>query len=195
MPDPTTKERLRGLVMSAVELREKHPDWDDSFTSDYLDILENFVTLSDLIDIEIDQKIEEIATDFLDGSIPFAKDGFLVEKNTRLFWDTVNNILRISGRISSTGRIKGTTRVNSTPYNLLPTDENVYVDTNVVPITLNLPAEADGVSYRIINVGENRNDVTLVPSGAELLFGVNKTEKVVDSEVLIMTFEDVEGWY
>ena len=119
----------------------------------------------------------------------------MVEENARLFWDAVNNILKITGRISSTGRIKGTTRVNSTPYNLLPTDENVYVDTNSAPITLNLPAGSDGVSYRIINVGVNRNDVTLTPDGTDLLFGVNSTEKIIDSEVLIMTFEATEGWY
>ena len=89
MPEPTTKERLRGLVMSAVELREKHPEWDDSFTSDYLDILENFITLSDLLDIEIDQKIEEISTDFLDGSIPFADSGFLTEDNSDLSWEKI----------------------------------------------------------------------------------------------------------
>jgi hypothetical protein len=195
MPDPRTIERLRGLVFSAVELREQHPDWKDSFVEDYLSLIENFALIADLLDIEIDQKIEEISTDFSDGSIPFADGGFLVEENSKLFWDSVNSILRITGRISSTGRIKGTTRINATPYNVLSTDENIYVDTNSEPITLNLPPGSDGVSYRIVNVGKNRNDVTLTPDGTDLLFGVNNTEKVIDSEVLIMTFEETEGWY
>ena len=96
MPDPRTIERLRGLVFSAVELREQHPDWKDSFIEDYLSLIENFVLIADLLDVEIEQKIEEIATDFADGSIPFADSGFLVEENPGLTW-----LLSVLGVIGS----------------------------------------------------------------------------------------------
>ena len=94
MPDPTTIERLKGLILSAKDLREL-TDWPGALIEDYLNILDNIIVLATLLDIEIDQKIEEIPTDFLDGSIPFAEDNLLVEDNTNLFWDSLNNILNV----------------------------------------------------------------------------------------------------
>ena len=141
-----TAQRLRGLIPSAVELREKHPDWDDAFTEDYLSIIESLVLLA-----------EEV--------------------------DTKNDIL------------KTTTRVTTSPYTLLATDEEVYFDTDTIPIVALLPAGEDGRNYRMINTGSSLNDVTLTPDGTDLLFGVNATERIADGEVLIATFETDEGWY
>lgn len=52
MSDVTAK--LRGLVFSAVELREKHPTWDDAFIEDYLNIIENIFKLGNEVDIKND---------------------------------------------------------------------------------------------------------------------------------------------
>jgi len=73
---------------------------------DYLNILDNIITLAELLDIEIDQKIEEIPTDFTDGSIPFADDGLLVEDNPGFTWDNVLKVLNVGGTITGKNRAK-----------------------------------------------------------------------------------------
>lgn len=194
MPDPTTISRLRGLVLSASEIKGL-TDWPDALVEDYLNILDNIITLANLLDIEIDQKLEEVPTDFIDGSVPFADSGFLTENNARLMWSVAESILSIGGRIKSEGRIKGTTRVTATPYNILFSDEIIFVDTDLLPITVDLPAGIDGQSHQIINSGKSGNNVTIVPNGLELLNGINATEYLVDAENLILTYESVEGWF
>lgn len=194
MPDPTTISKLRGLILSAAELRQM-TDWPDALIEDYLNLLDNLITIANLLDIEIDQKIEEIPTDFSDGSIPFTESGFLTEDNVRLFWDITNSILSVGGRIRSEGRIKNTIRVNTTPYNILSTDEIIFVDTDTIPIIINLPLGIDGESHQIINTGSSGNNVTIAPNGLELLNGVNATEYLADAENLILTYETTEGWF
>ncbi|GAG92928.1 unnamed protein product [marine sediment metagenome] len=99
MPDITTVNRLTGLIYSAVELKETHPEWSNAFIEDYLNILDNFITISQLLDVEIDQKLEEVPTDFDDGVIPFVDDGFLVADVDNLFWDAVAGILNAKALI------------------------------------------------------------------------------------------------
>ena len=106
MPDPPTIQRLRGLVLSAVDLHNMNPDWTDAMVEDYLNILDNIITLAELIDTEIDQKIEEIDTDFTDGSIPFASGGFLNEDNPYFTWENTLKVLNISGDITGKNRAK-----------------------------------------------------------------------------------------
>lgn len=43
-------QSLRGLVYSATELRLEHPEWSQEFIEDYLNILNNLITLADEID-------------------------------------------------------------------------------------------------------------------------------------------------
>jgi len=62
---------------------------------DYLSILDSLVTIAGLLDGQIDKKIEEIPTDFTDGSIPFADSSLLIEDNSNLFWDYVNKSLLV----------------------------------------------------------------------------------------------------
>ena len=140
--------KLRGLVLSAVELREKHPTWDDAFTEDYLTIIENLLNIAN----EVDLKNDIIKTTVL---ITFA----------------------------------------DTPYTPLATDEEIFIDTDDGPIDITLPAGIDGTNYRLINVGSSRNNATIIPDGTDKLFGENASERLVDSEVFIMTFEETEGWY
>lgn len=140
--------KLRGLVLSAVEIRQKHPDWDDAFTEDYLTIIENLIKIAN----EVDLKNDIIKTTTL---VVFA----------------------------------------DTPYTPLATDEELFIDTDGGPIDVTLQPGIDGTNYRMINVGSSKNDVTLIPALLENLFGENASERIADSEVLVMTFETTEGWY
>jgi hypothetical protein len=92
-------------------------------------------------------------------------------------------------------KIVDTTRVTSTPYNVDTSDWHIFVDTDAAPITVNLPVGIDGRNLRIMNVGSSGNNVTIVPNGLELLKGVNTSEYLADSEVLILTYETTEGWW
>jgi hypothetical protein len=40
------RDQLRGLVLSATELKQLNPGWSDSMTEDYLNIFENFLLIA-----------------------------------------------------------------------------------------------------------------------------------------------------
>ena len=104
MPTPPTIEILTSSVLSAVALRELVPDWPDPIIDEWLNFLENFIALANVIDVEIDQKIEDVPTDFTDGTIPIASGGFLIE-DADLTWDVSASILWIVGAIMLMGNI------------------------------------------------------------------------------------------
>ena len=145
MAEISTAQRLRGLILSAADL-QRLTDWPDALIEDYLNILDNLITLANEV-------------------------------------DTKNDI------------IKNTTVVTTSPYTPLPTDEEIFVDTDLGPISVTLPVGINGTNYRIINVGSSGNDVTLIPALTDKLFGYNENERIADNEVLVMTFETNEGWY
>ena len=102
--------------------------------------------------------------------------------------------LDVAGSIkSSEGRIVGTTRVTSTPYTILSTDHNIFIDTDAADITANLPVGVDGTYHRITNAGTTGNNVIVVPNGAELLDGANAS-KSFGRGVITLTYETTEGW-
>lgn len=110
MVDPTTIERLRGLVLSATDLKTLS-GWPDALVEDYLTILDNIVTIAEIVD---GFKVEAIATDFTDGSIPFA-DSELLAEDSDLFWDNVNKRLGIGTNTpAATVDIVGTVKLPST---------------------------------------------------------------------------------
>lgn len=141
----STVDKLRGLVLSAVELREM-TDWPEALIEDYLNLIDNLLTIAQ----DVDNK---------------------------------NDI------------IKNTTLVTTSPYGILATDEEIFYNTNAGDIIAQLPEGIDGTNYRHINVGNNGNRVILTPFGTESLFGVNATEFLIDEEVLLTTFETIEGWW
>jgi len=100
MPDPTTIERLRGLVLSANDLSSL-TEWPDALIEDYLNIVDNLITISNLLDAQIDQKIEEVPTAFIDGSVPFADSGLLVEDNVNIIFNNVTKVLTLGGVLLS----------------------------------------------------------------------------------------------
>lgn len=59
MPDPTTIERLKGLILSAQDLREL-TDWPGAVIEDYLNILDNLIMIANLLDVEIDTDIKSL---------------------------------------------------------------------------------------------------------------------------------------
>jgi len=104
-------------------------------------------------------------------------------------------IQTFSGDAAINGLIVNTTRITSSPYTALSTDDDIFVDTDGGAITINLPAGIAGKRYRIINAGSAGNDVTVAPNGAELLTGVNASRTLSDSSVIILTYEPTEGWW
>lgn len=139
-----TARRLRGLILSATELRKLHPTWNDAMIEDYLNIYDNLVTLADETDLK-------------------------------------HNILL------------DTVRVTISPFTITDEDE-IFADTDLGPITINLPEGVDGRSIRIHNTGTSNNILSIVPFGTDLLFGENSTESLYDTEVVIITFETDSGW-
>jgi len=108
---------------------------------------------------------------------------------------SIDSVLNVSGSLnSSDGRIVKTTRVNSTPYNILATDHYLFVDTDSAAITANLPAGINGTHYKIANTGTSGNDVTIVPDGSELLLGYNLSITIADGDSLDIVYESTEGW-
>jgi len=145
MPDPTTKERLRGLVLSAKDLKALS-DWPDVLVEDYLNIIDNLITISDLLDTEIDTKIEEIATDFTDGSVPFVESELLAEDNTNFFWNNITKILTLSGALLN----------NLTASRLIASDANK----NIVSIAA-LSAWIAGTANQILITDDGDGSVTI----------------------------------
>lgn len=188
MPDPTTIELLRGLVLSANELKSL-TDWPDALIEDYLNIVDNLITIANLLDIEIDQKIEEIPTDFIDGSIPFIEDNLLIEDNTNLFWDSLNNILNVlniilgsatASRLLSTDGDKVfesvvalTSWIAGTANQILITDDGDGTVTISIPDPFNVPGDlvfvgaSKGLGYGSLYLHEATVNIDITGAGVD----------------------------
>jgi hypothetical protein len=112
----------------------------------------------------------------------------------RMTLDSATGNLSVTGTVTSTGRVKATDRITGNTT-LGVNHEDVFADTDGGAITVTLPVGVDGTRYRIINTGSSGNDVTVTPNGAELLLGANSSLTMIDSEVLIITYEATEGWW
>jgi hypothetical protein len=93
-----------------------------------------------------------------------------------------------SGRIKNTTRITGTSTISVLDYVL-------FCNTDAGAYTATLPAGAQGQEYRVINSGTSGNNLTLAPDGAEHLLGENSGFLISDAEVMIITFDESDGWY
>ena len=80
MPDPSTRDRLKRLVLSAVELQAL-TDWPDALIEDYLNILDDLITIANELDNVIDQTagVTRVTADYFitieDGTIYCDTDG------------------------------------------------------------------------------------------------------------------------
>ncbi len=151
--------------------------------------------------------------DISEQCITFKSDG--VDRDLKLFdinmtgtptmlWDESedglnwNKAFLVQGLFSTqAGQIKNTTRITSSPYTVLVTDNIIIVDTDGGAITVNLPAGIDGTHYRITNVGTAANDVTVDPNGTEQLFGggAGVSFALIDGETINIYFETTENWW
>ncbi|MCP4988362.1 MAG: hypothetical protein GY928_20620 [Colwellia sp.] len=139
---------------------------------------------------------------YLEGSLGTKGDSYLT-------FDSTNNWIELwaqnheSLRITSTGininggQVNSTTRITSTPYTALATDDIIYCDTDSAAITVNLPAGVNGTHYKIINCGNSGNDLTVDPNGTEQLYGAGAgvASTVSDGEVINIHYEATEGWW
>lgn len=143
MASPTARS-LRGLILSASELRQEHPSWTDAMIEDYLNIYSNLF---------------DVAT----------------EVDTKGDW------------------LKKTEIVVASTFTITDEDE-LFCNPTASDIVLNLPAGEDGRKIRIHNVGSSDNQVVITPNGTDLLFGINSSEDLYDSEVVIITYNETYGW-
>ena len=107
----TTKSKLEGLALSAQELKSMS-NWPDAIIEEWLNIFRNLIIIADDVDDTITKDLEEINTNFLDGSIPFVDSNKLAENNTKLFWNKGANAINVADLIV----------ISTTPSRLLSTD-------------------------------------------------------------------------
>ncbi len=112
-----------------------------------------------------------------------------------LIGTTGDNSLECNNLETNGGRLVNVTRVTATPYTVLATDHEIFVDTDSADVVVNLPAGVAKTTYRIINVGSSSNQAQVTPNGAENLLGANSAFSLNDGESLIITYEATEGWY
>jgi parallel beta-helix repeat protein len=97
--------------------------------------------------------------------------------------------------IGGQGSLRTTRRVTATPDTVTAADQQIFVDTDSLAITVNLPAGINGTVYKIVNCGSSGRTVTVVPNGANLLFGSNTSEILYDGEIIEISYETTEGWW
>ena len=97
--------------------------------------------------------------------------------------------------INGQGVLRTTRRVTATPATVTATDQHIFVDTDSLAITVNLPAGVNGTVYKIVNCGSAGNAVTITPNGTEKLFGSNTSEILYDGETIEISYETTEGWW
>jgi hypothetical protein len=90
-----------------------------------------------------------------------------------------------------------TTRVVTSSYTILPTDEILFVNTDGGAIEVDLPVGTEGRHCKIINCGSSGNAVTVDPDNAEKLYGAGAGVASVlsDGEIINIHFNVTEGWW
>ena len=102
--------------------------------------------------------------------------------------------LAVNNSISSKGATYNTTRITTSPYTVLSTDNIIFCDTNTSAITVNLPVGVEGKNYKVINCGSSGNDVIVDGNGTEKVYG-ELTQTISDGEVINIHYNSIEGWY
>ena len=98
MPSPKTLELLKGLVLSAQDLKVL-TDWPDALVEDYLNIVDNLITLSNQLDVEIDKNLEALTYSMpqiksYDSAINDIKKLFFSEPVNRNFESRISELER-----------------------------------------------------------------------------------------------------
>jgi hypothetical protein len=102
--------------------------------------------------------------------------------------EAINYLIAATVPNSGVGTVTGDTTLDKSI-------RTVYCDTTSVAITITLPPGEDFMQYRIINTGATGKNVTITPSGSELLLGANSTQTLSPGDVIIIEFELTSGWW
>ena len=116
-------------------------------------------------------------------------DGHIITSSGDLHLEPAGDVV-----LTTKGRVCTTTRATTT-YQILVTDHIVFCNTDGSSWTATLPAGAEGQSLRVINSGSSSGLLTVAPSGAEHLLGVNSNFTLYDGEALELTYNGTDGWY
>jgi len=92
------------------------------------------------------------------------------------------------------GRIVGTTRITDSTATLDADDHVVFVNTDNNDVLILLPPGVEGTSYRIINCGSSGNDITVVGSGAETIWG-DTDITLADGDIIDLVYNTIEDWW
>lgn len=87
------------------------------------------------------------------------------------------------------------TRTTAATYNVITGDTEIFANTDSNAVTVNLQAGTQNRKLRIVNTGSSGANVTIAPNGAELVIGMNNSFVLLDSEVIIITYDTTDGWY
>lgn len=128
---------LRGLILSATELRQMHPDWTAAMIEDYLNIFNNLTSLAN----EIDSKSGLVKNAVLVTSASYTP----ISDDERIFCDTdfgaINIILPVGTngaeyRVLNTGRSGNAVTITPDGTELLFGENNSFplYDAEVVDI-------------------------------------------------------------
>lgn len=85
---------------------------------------------------------------------------------------------------------KKTKVVTRNPYDITVNDTVLFFNTDSTPITANLPAGTDELSYTLKNVGNSGNDVTINPNGSETI----EENTIYDGESFQLRWSSSENW-
>jgi len=97
MPDPKTIELLRGLVLSASDLKGL-TDWPDALVEDYLNILDNLILLANTLDVETDKNLDKQiysapANKSYDSRIKELEQKLLTLESPKSYEQVINDVL------------------------------------------------------------------------------------------------------
>ena len=95
----------------------------------------------------------------------------------------------IDPRFGKTTRVDSNTLLDYSYY-------VVFVDTDGGAVTITLPAGVQNREFRITNVGNSENNVTITPDGTEQIFGngAGVSFTLYDSEGITINYDVTEGW-
>ncbi|MDP4852257.1 MAG: hypothetical protein NWR22_03640, partial [Saprospiraceae bacterium] len=101
----------------------------------------------------------------------------------------------LDGILTTNSGVKRNITRQTTTYTILSTDFIIFGNTDAGNWSASLPAGVANTEYHIINTGTSGNILTVVPNGAEKIFGVNASFNLNDAESLVIRYNATDGWY
>ena len=116
MADPILPDALRGLALSAQDLRSMFPDWPEAFIEDYLSLLDNISTIAGVINQKGDKLKVTRVVEFSESPYEIA------DADEDVFFDTTDGDIVANLRPSDDGQnfrlihAKGSNMVTVNPF-------------------------------------------------------------------------------